>query len=693
MNQWEQENPELNIEDILEEFGTHAPEEPEQLQPQEQEPAEKPEEPDEDVVVWDGKPIQREQKQPAIPQDTVRIRDITRELKKHQVKSDDTIAFTPVGQEEEAPAVLIPPEEPKTEPYSEEWEPEYEQPIGEYIPAEPIVYRPKSRLRELKKQLIAGPEKRYYELVEQGVGKLQLAIFGCLLITLVSAFTAGLNAMGAVPEHRMKLLVFGQLFGLLLSTVLGSYQLMEGISDLFKRRFSLNTLLLFSLVACVIDGILCLHQVRVPCCASFSLNVTMSLWSAYHKRTTEQGQMDTMRRATRLDSVVLQEDCYEEKPGILRGEGEVEDFMDHYRTSAGPDRAINTYALIALFASLAVGIVGGILNDPISGIRYFSAALLMAMPAAAFIVTSRPMAILERRLHKLGVVLCGWKSVSALNNSVVFPLTDEDLFPSGSVKMNGLKFYGSRNPDQVVAYSAAVVIADGGGLAPLFSQLLESRNGYHFEVETLRHYPNGGIGGVVNGEAVLVGTLSFMQEMGVGIPDSTNITQAVYVAVDSVLNGVFAITYNKTKASAMSLTTLCSYRGVKPVLVARDFMLSEEFIAEKFGVKTSRMAFPERKVRNKLAFCKPTEEAEVVALTTQPGVVGAAFAVTGARTVHSTSVAGVAVQMMGGILGLLIMLALAVVGAEYLLTPQNLLLYELVWMIPGLVITEWARYV
>ena len=73
------------------------------------------------------------------------------------------------------------------------------------------------------------------------------------------------------------------------------------------------------------------------------------------------------------------------------------------------------------------------------------------------------------------------------------------------------------------------------------------------------------------------------------------------------------------------------------------------------------------------------------------GVAGAAYAISGARTLRSARTIGVTVQMMGGILGLLIMLALAIVGAEYLLTPENLLLYELVWMIPALMITEWTR--
>ena len=686
MEQWEKNTGDLNLDDILKEFGSSRQDTdaPDALPMQE----------DEDVLVWDGKPVQREHIPPAMPQDTVRLNDITREVRKQTSVSDETIAFTPV-QQKDAPQepVFIPPEEPKTEPYSETWEPEYEQPMGEYVPLEPIVFRPKSRLQELKKQLIAGPEKRYYQLTERGFGKLQAAILGCGAVSLLSVITAVMHAMGVVPEERMRLLVFGQLLGLMLSALLGSYQLMEGFGDLIKRQFSLNTLLVFSLVACVADGILCLYQVRVPCCAPFSLNMTMSLWCAYHNRITELKQMDTMRKAIRLDSVVLEDDLYNGTPGILRGEGQVEDFMDHYRAPAVPERTLNNYALIALFLSLGIAITAGVLSGIVTGIRLFGASLLVAVPATAHIAVSRPTATLERKMHKLGAVLCGWQGISALNTKVAFPLSSEDLFPSGSVKMNGLKFYGSRNPDQVVAYTTAVMAADDGGLAPLFNQLLESRNGYHFEVETLRRYPNGGVGGIVNGEAVLVGTRSFMKEMGVEIPEGAKISQAVYAAIDGVLNGVFAITYNKTKVAALGLTTLCAYRGLTPVVTSGDFMLTEEFIAGKFGVNTRHMAFPERKVRNALAARRPNEETEVVALTTQEGLAGAAYAVTGARTLRSTCVTGVAVQMVGGILGLLIMLALTLVHAEYLVTPENLLLYELVWMIPGLLITEWTRFV
>ena len=48
-------------------------------------------------------------------------------------------------------------------------------------------------------------------------------------------------------------------------------------------------------------------------------------------------------------------------------------------------------------------------------------------------------------------------------------------------------------------------------------------------------------------------------------------------------------------------------------------------------------------------------------------------------------------SLIGGILGMLMMLVLAYLGETDLLTPANLFLYELIWLIPGLMATEMTR--
>lgn len=607
-------------------------------------------------------------------------------------KGNDTTVFQPVRIPEEAEDEPAPaPPEPQVEPFSEEWEPEYEAPMGDYPISEPIPFRPpKSRLSELREKLISGPEKHYYILMEQGHFKLQLSMVLCLLVFLVCAGSTALYAFGAVGPERMRLLVFVQFLGLLTSALLGCYRLMEGLGDLLRLRFTPNTLLVCTFVVCCVDGVLCLEELRVPVCAAFSLEMLMAMWSAYDRRTSEMGMMDTMRRATDLHSVVRTQDYHEGRPGFLDGQGEVEHFMDTFNAPSGPQKVLDWYSLAALICGLAVGVLAGVRHGFSMGVQLCAGALLLGLPASAFLSTSRPLAILEKRLHKLGTVLCGWQGVKAVPRQAAFPLTDGDLFPRGAAKLNGMKFYGDRKPDQVVAYAASVIRHSSGTLTELFSKLLESRGGRIHAVDDLHSYA-GGIGAQIGEDYVLVGTLEFMQEMGVEMGNGTRVEQAVYCAIDAELCGVFAVTYQKSKASAAALRSLCSYRGLDPVVLCRDFMIGESFLRSRFNVNTRRMSFPGTEHREELLQQEAGENDTVIALTTKEGLAPKAFAITGARVLKSSMKAGVAIHLTGGILGLLIMAALAWVGGTDWLTPVNVLLYQLVWMIPGLLVTEWTR--
>jgi len=579
----------------------------------------------------------------------------------------------------------------KTEPFSEKWQPEFEQPMGEYVPPQPIIFHPRSRLRELKRKLVAGPERRYYEISEIGFGKLQIAIFLSFLVVVLSAGATALYALDMVSPARMKLMIFCQFFAMLMSALLGCYQMMDGIADLFKGRPSLNTLLAITFIVCCADGVMCFREQRIPCCAAFSLQVTMSLWSAYHRRNTEMGMMDSLRKAVQLDGIKACEDYHDGSKGLVRDEAQLEDFTNNFNKASRPEKVFSWYALAALLISIGNGVAAWLIHDSISfGLQVISVSLLAAVPVTSFITLTRPMAILERRLHKLGTVLCGWQGIVGLSGRAVFPVTHEDLFPVGSCKLNGVKFYGSRDPDQIVAYCAALVNADGGSLVPLFEHLLSNRNGRHYSVENFRGY-SGGIGGEVCGEPVLIGTLNCLKELGVEIPGGTSVSQAVYASIDGEFCGVFAVSYSRVRSSAAGLRTLCAYHGLRPVMTSGDFMMTDEFVRSRFNVNTRRILFPEREVRVELSQIRPEADKPALAIITGKGFAPFAFAITGARSLRTVSWIGVVIHLLGGILGLGMMTELAIRGAGVLLTPANLLLYELIWMVPGLIITEWTR--
>lgn len=687
MNDKELELTDLDLEDILKEFGD--------VQDSESVTEETADETQEERM--EELPAQEQTEQPAVPGDTIRLDDLAQVNRpentvKNAVVTAETVRLYPIMQEEteeasvaEDPAV----EEPATEKTAEEEPAQMEEP--EPPRAAPIVFDPRAKLRELKRKLVAGPERRYYELSEVGVGKLQMAMFLCLVVVAVSAGVGVMYNLEMIPENRMRLMVFGQVLAMLLGALMGSYQMLDGLASFLKGKFTANTLLCFTFLACCADSVFCLQELRVPICAAFTLEVMMSLWATYHQRTTEMGMMDTMRKAIRLHSVVKCPDFYEGQNAVLRGEGQVEDFMDHYQNTTGPEKVQNIYALVALIVSAAVAVAAGILHGVSMGVQIFSTTLLVAMPASFFIALTRPMAVLERRLHDLGTVLCGWKGVVGLSEKCMYPLNDADLFPTGSIKMNGVKFYGDRNPETVLAYAAALMRVNGGSLAPIFEQLLTSRNGVRFAAENVQFYGNGGIGGEINGEPVLMGTLEFLKDMGAEIPDGTMVKQAVYVSVDGELSGLFALTYNRIRQVASGMATLCSSRRIRPVIIAKDFILTAGFLKEMFGLRPRRTAFPNRADSLTLEAKQADPAAPAMALTTQDNLAAVAYAITGSRALRTASRLGLIVHMTGGILGILIMAALAVLGTTALLTPANILMYQLVWMIPGLIVTCWTR--
>ena len=687
---------EFDLEEIMREFGSHEPEE------------KKPEEtPGEEAPVEEA-PAEEGEALPELSATTIRMEavveetteEITVEEPAEEAPAEVPPAEEPAAEEqpveveppaeEEAPAEEPPAEAPEgAEAFAGKWEPEFEQPMGEYVPPQPILFQPRSRLRELKRQLIAGPEKLYYELAEKGLGKLQAGIFLSALLVILSGLSTALYAMNMVDPSRLRLMVFFQIFVMLLSALLGSFQMIDGLLAPFRKRFTLNTLLLITFLVCCVDAFFCLQQLRVPCCAVFGLQVTLSLCNAYQERMDRMGMLDTMRKATRLDGVAACPDYYEGATGFLRKEGQVEDFMDNLDRRSTPQKVQDVYALIAFLASAAIAAVALVLGGSVATFfQVWAVTLLAAAPASAFVIFSRPAAILQRRLHRLGTVICGWQGIVGLSGKAVFPLTHKDLFPGNMVKMNGVKFFGHRDPDEIVAYSTALMVAADSALAPLFTQVLDSRNGRHYDARAFQSY-EGGIGCQVKGEPVLAGSAAFLRKMGVEVPQNIQLADGVYVAVDGELCGLFAMTYGKSKSTVAGLATLSAHKNLRPLVLSREFSLNAQSLHARLGLKTKRFIFPQNP--EELWQKEVPEEAPSLLLTTRDGLSPIAYGITGARALRLTWILGLIIHLIGGILGLGIMLTLVLLGSLHLLTPANLLLYHCIWLIPGILITEWTR--
>ena len=515
---------------------------------------------------------------------------------------------------------------------------------------------------------------------------------------LMRAYLLEIKGERQVPEgyldflKNQKLLTAGEMGLLFLCTLLAYDVPRAGLRRPLHPGFNFHSLVTLEVAISLADGFLALAEGRITYCPLVCLQLAAALWGLFLEDRATCAVMDTARKGPGTLTLVREPNLFQKLPGVLPGTGSEQEFLQANRLPAGPARLMDFYALAVLLLSAAVA---GLTcrGTTATFFQYWTAVLLAGTPLAGAVAWSRPWCILSRRLQARGAALYGWTGACRLSGKLVVPISDQDLFPGESVKMNGVKYFGGHTPDQVVAYGSAVISAAGSGLSKIFEEQLEIRGARRYPVSKLRRYEVGGVGAEIGPDSVLVGSLRFMQSMGVDMPAGTRVSQAVYVAINGSLAGVFAVHYEVSRAVVGGLGALILSRGILPVITAGDFIITESFLRSKFRVNTARLKIPPFPARSELSQRTATEAARPCALLRQAPFSTISLTVTGARALRTAVRWGVLFDLLGGIMGMVIMAVLANLAASGVMSLVNLTLFLLLWSIPSLLLSGWPKNV
>ena len=210
-----------------------------------------------------------------------------------------------------------------------------------------------------------------------------------------------------------------------------------------------------------------------------------------------------------------------------------------------------------------------------------------------------PFSRLARHFHKAGCAVAGWCGAEKISRRRAMILTDGDLFPPGTIQLNGVKVFGE-DLSRVSSYAASMARAADCGLQRLFDGLLRSEGGHYEKVDDFSFYEEGGYSATIRGESVLLGTASFMRKMEVRLPGGINLRTGIFLAMDRQLAAVFAVKYQPSENVDFALRMMRRSR-ITPILASRDPNITPALLKRKFhkGVKvefpslTDRVAFSE----------------------------------------------------------------------------------------------------
>ncbi len=314
--------------------------------------------------------------------------------------------------------------------------------------------------------------------------------------------------------------------------------------------------------------------------------------------------------------------------------------------------------------------------------------LLTAVNMLAFPLSySLPLHRLTKRFVKSGSALAGYVGAERLRRSNCVILTDTDLFPPGTVSLNGLKIYGEES-GKVISYAATMAHASQSGLSRLFDTLLEGEGGRLEPLDDLSFYEEGGVSGLIHGETVLFGTAAFCRKMHVTMPGGLSLKTGAFLAVDGALIAIFAVKYTAAENVDWALHALRRNR-ITPVLAVRDGSITPALLKRKFGTD-AHAVYPT--ISTRLALSERDGEHPYALLCREGLMPYAEIAVGSKRLVHAVRMAAV-LSLVSSAVSALLAFYLTFVGAYSALTPVSMLLYLLLWALAALIEGFWAdRY-
>lgn len=313
------------------------------------------------------------------------------------------------------------------------------------------------------------------------------------------------------------------------------------------------------------------------------------------------------------------------------------------------------------------------------------AAATFGMPLAYGL----PFYLLAKRLQKSGSAVAGCAGARDLIRTNCVVLTDGDLFPPGTVSLNGMKIYGE-DIEKVARYAATMSHAVGTtGLDRVFDSLLESKGGHIEEVADLNYYEEGGVSGMIRGEEVLLGTIAFVRKMGVRLPGRLTLKTGVFLAVDKELIAIFAIKYLASENVNWALHALRRNR-MTPVLATRDGNISPALLKRKFKTDAAAV-YP--KISTRLVLSEQARGGRALALLYREGLMPYTEVMVGSKRMYGAVRKSTIATLFSSVVGTLISFYLVFSDAGYRLTPMQMALFlALFALVPVVIAGAVDRY-
>jgi hypothetical protein len=352
------------------------------------------------------------------------------------------------------------------------------------------------------------------------------------------------------------------------------------------------------------------------------------------------------------------------------------------------DQSALFFAPIGFVCSLVLCIVTLYLSkDAFNAITAFTAASCIFVPFVNMLSVNMPVNRVSKIATRCGGMVVGFAAVDQFSATNAVIVDAKDLFPKGTVILNGIKTFGGQRIDDAIVDATALMCAAGGPLSDLFDQIIKSRRDMLPKIDNLTYEDDKGVTGWVSGRRILVGNRCLMEAHQIEPPSRDyedkyihSGKKVVYLASGGDLVAMFIVFYSSDRRRAMELRRM-EDNGISLIARTCDPNITPRFLADCFGLdEHSVRVLPERLGSIYEEITESPLESSPALIATKGRPTAMMRLLTACVRQRSNISIALALQNVAVVLGFLLVAFLTCYSGLQQLTTGALLIYEMFWI-------------
>lgn len=357
-------------------------------------------------------------------------------------------------------------------------------------------------------------------------------------------------------------------------------------------------------------------------------------------------------------------------------------FIENSFKSNRSDEFCSKTCFFLLPLSLIIGISVFLLSkDLYVALSVFSGIMIISTTFIGGVLVSFPLNDTAKIIEHYAHMSPTSDSIIQLEDTNSILLDGYDLFPKGTVKLQGIKTFSGKRIDNAIIDAASVLCECKSALSHVFLDVIANNRTILKSVDSILYEDLMGISAWVDNKRVLIGNRDLMINHSIAVPKKEyehkyqEIHQdVVYLATDGELCAAFIIGVT-TKKSIYDAVNLLHRNQIKFVIKSVDALFTSEKICEIFDVQSDNFKLLPSRMHNAFINEHKTTERNDILVGNNGSLLGFIISLVTTKKLSSCINSGIVLNTFSIVLGIAMLCVLYFFDQFQFATPLTVSLY------------------